>query len=348
MLWRLRAPVRSLAIRSCRRYSSTWIADPLRILFCGSDEFSIASLRALTRAQGTKPNLIQSIDVVHRPGKPTGRGLKKIREVPIKHVAREELQLPTHEIDTFTGWTPPIPFDVIIAVSFGLFVPPRILNLAKYGGLNVHPSLLPDLYGPAPIHQTILKGRKTTGVTVQTLDPRTFDRGVILAQTPAPGLRVDETFTYARLAEELSTEGERLLVAVLESGKFVPPLKNVGWYAESGGPVGHAEKLTPEHRRLDFDSAEKVDYSMIMRAVGQSWGILPNGARLIISQLKDCMMQDNTNRKPGLFVDEEQLAIKTLDNQILHVEKCTYEGGKRDMGHAAAIRALGEAHMSEI
>lgn len=75
--------------------------------------------------------------------------------MPIKDAARE-LSLPVHEIDTFTGWSPPIypgspqeVINLIIAVSFGLFVPPRILGAAKYGGLNLHPSLLPE-YGMLP------------------------------------------------------------------------------------------------------------------------------------------------------------------------------------------------------
>ncbi len=85
--------------------------------------------------------------------------------VPISETAKE-LGLPLHEIDTFTGWevgslrcwesgmvdTDPVkppkpqgmPINLIVAVSFGLFVPPRILGAAKYGGLNVHPSMLPE------------------------------------------------------------------------------------------------------------------------------------------------------------------------------------------------------------
>lgn len=68
--------------------------------------------------------------------------------MPIKRVALEELSLPIHQIDTFTGWLPPRPsgesINLVVAVSFGLLVPPRILNNAKYGGLNVHPSMLPE------------------------------------------------------------------------------------------------------------------------------------------------------------------------------------------------------------
>lgn len=68
--------------------------------------------------------------------------------VPIKSVAVDELDLPLHQIDTFTGWTPPCPagepINLVVAVSFGLLVPPRILKASKYGGLNVHPSMLPE------------------------------------------------------------------------------------------------------------------------------------------------------------------------------------------------------------
>ena len=82
MLWRLPAPVRSFLVPGYRRFNSTaaLTVPPLRILFCGSDDFSIASLRALSRAQREVPELIESIDVVHRPAKPTGRGLKTLRD----------------------------------------------------------------------------------------------------------------------------------------------------------------------------------------------------------------------------------------------------------------------------
>lgn len=80
MLWRLPPSVRSLLVSNCCRHSSTKSADPLKVLFCGADEFSIKSLRALSDAKQADPKLIKSIEVVHRPGKPTGRGLKVIRE----------------------------------------------------------------------------------------------------------------------------------------------------------------------------------------------------------------------------------------------------------------------------
>jgi methionyl-tRNA formyltransferase len=107
------------SILIARSFYSTDVPKPLRILFCGSDEFSCESLRAVAEEKKRNPGLIASIDVLCRPGKLSGRGMKTIREgkllqhsnvaiayylvVPIKRVA-EELGLPVHERDTFTGW----------------------------------------------------------------------------------------------------------------------------------------------------------------------------------------------------------------------------------------------------
>lgn len=92
-IWQLPANVRSLALAGsavCRRsYSVTArlhdAPEPLKILFCGSDDFSIASLRALNEARLDVPDFIHSIHVVHRPAKPTGRGLKTLREGMCSH-----------------------------------------------------------------------------------------------------------------------------------------------------------------------------------------------------------------------------------------------------------------------
>jgi len=125
LIWRLPASCRSFTFNAhysltCR-HKSTITYDPLRILFCGSEDFSIASLRALHKEHIDRPDTIASIDVVCRPGKRVGRGLKAVREgrcslrlpefwaspnmiaVPIQAVAKE-LALPVHNIDTFTGW----------------------------------------------------------------------------------------------------------------------------------------------------------------------------------------------------------------------------------------------------
>ncbi|KAF2967623.1 hypothetical protein GQX73_g5942 [Xylaria multiplex] len=230
-------------------------SDPLHILFCGSDDFSCASLKALHDEHIRNPDLIQSIEVVVRPGKRTGRGYKVVRDPPI-HSLAESLGLQIHERDTFTGWNMPSKTNLIIAVSFGLFVPPRLLRGAKYGGLNLHPSLLPDLRGPAPLHHTLLSGRTLTGVSLQTLDDAAFDHGVVLAQTPsdpasAAAVQIPPTCTTVRALEALITPiASEMLVQGLRSGLHVPPYTSVATPPSDESALSHAPKITKESQQL--------------------------------------------------------------------------------------------------
>ncbi|KAF1849588.1 Formyltransferase [Cucurbitaria berberidis CBS 394.84] len=344
MLWRLPASVRSLVLPTCHRYSSTVassrIPEPLRILFCGSDEFSIASLRALNGVKHDAPQLIDSIHVVHRPAKPAGRGLRTLREVPIKQVSTNELALPTHAIDTFTGWTPPTPINLAIAVSFGLFVPPRILGLARYGGLNVHPSLLPDLRGPAPIEHALLRRREYTGVSIQTLHSKQFDRGTILAQTPAPGIRVPPGLNAVLLEEQLARTGAEMLVDVLKTHRFAPPLEDVGWYDTSDGPIDHAPKITKKDRFIDFSVNTIENILSIQHALGDSWCILPNGDRLIIHKIADTGKIDERGGEPGIWVQKgyDYPLFRDASGKTGVILESTYAGFKAGQGNAKLLR----------
>ncbi|KAF2709181.1 Formyltransferase [Pleomassaria siparia CBS 279.74] len=345
MLWRLPVGLRPLVPSNCHSYSTVATPTPLRILFCGSDDFSIASLRALSRWKRDEPKRVKSIDVVHRPGKRTGRGLKIIKEVPIKRVALEELQLNTHEIDTFTGWTPPNPFDIIIAVSFGLLVPPRLLNAAKFGGVNVHPSLLPDLSGPAPIHHTLLKHRTKTGVTVQTLHPKYFDRGRVLAQTPSPGIDVPERTTVSALTTILGDQGAEMLVNVLGNADGWSMSEDAGWYQGTSGPVEHAGKIDKTHTYVDFATATAGDILIRHHVLGDLWCVPPQisgGERIILNEIDSLDVADATDCKPGLFIPagSNTVAIRTVDGKVLHVKSCTLPGGKKGGGNARLVRLL--------
>ncbi|KAL2118540.1 hypothetical protein VTJ04DRAFT_8200 [Mycothermus thermophilus] len=269
-------------------------SDPLRILFCGSDQFSCVSLRALhdelrKSASQSGGGLIRSIDVVVRPPKPTGRGYKVLKDVPLRSVA-EELNLPIHMRDTFTGWDMPQPdnehINLIIAVSFGLFVPPRLLSAAKYGGLNVHPSYLPDLRGPAPIHRALLLSRPSTGVTIQTLSPTTFDAGVPLMQTPHPGIPLPDLsattpipttkpnespspspspspppFSPDQLQDlhtRLAQEGANLLLQTLHRGLHVPPHKSCLVTTAADGSSQEAEQARQKGDFSAYVHAPKI------------------------------------------------------------------------------------------
>ncbi|KKZ66095.1 methionyl-tRNA formyltransferase [[Emmonsia] crescens] len=377
-LFILRRPLLVSATYSKVRYVSTKSCDPLRILFCGSDTFSIASLKALCKERANNPETIASIDVVCRPGKRVGRGLKLIREAPIKAVAAQ-LSLPIHEIDTFTGWKPPQPqgdpINLIIAVSFGLFVPPRILNAAKYGGLNVHPSLLPDFRGPAPLHHTLLAGETRTGVTLQTLDTREFDHGVILDQTPPPGFNIPnpDTCDVPRLLDLVSNKGAQMLVDGIRNRVFVPPLKGVGWHKPGNeAALRHAGKISPEDRHINWSSWTAQEINRRQRALGLLWSNAVIGAdspvsanngqkkRVIFTKMEldeSCSLGglDSIKLDPGVIFAlpdaqtkadglDRPLYVTTCDRKIFRIDELRVQ----DRGSAPAYRAAKKAKLLNI
>lgn len=262
--------------------------------------------------------------------------------MPIKHVAVDELKLETHVIDSFTGWTPPIAINLIVAVSFGLFVPPRILNLAKYGGLNVHPSLLPDLRGPAPIEHALLRNRTHTGVSVQTLDPHHFDQGIILAQTPAPGLPISHDTDVTTLEAQLAAKGAELLIHVLRASAFVPPLKDAGWYINSHGPMNHAPKVNKQDRFIDFQKQTMSDIFAVQRALGDPWCLLPNGDRLILHKVISTDNISMDDRAPGIWIEKTHKfpLFRAACGTVGEIHESTYAGSKAGHGNAKLCRMI--------
>ncbi|KAI9753726.1 MAG: hypothetical protein M4579_005017 [Chaenotheca gracillima] len=359
-------------VRQCG-YSSSAHHDPLRILFCGSDAFSSESLRALYEKHREKPELISSIDVVCRPGKRTGRGLKVVREVPIKGIA-QELTLPVHEIDTFTGWEPPVPYSLVIAVSFGLLVPPRILSAAQYGGLNVHPSLLPDFRGGAPLHHTLLAGRRHTGVTLQTLHPNRFDHGEIVSQTPSGGIDIPnpDTCTVRDLEHLLAPIGAKMLVQSIEGASFLPPFASkttneLDKETRSDRPL-LAPKITKEDTHIHWGSWGREEILRRQRILGPLWnmagvneanqaGEQTKSIRVVLYGLKSSDLLPSVpvseiqNQDPGTPIllpatesTPAKVVVWTVDRQILEIKQIIVEG--RPINDAA--RAVKKARLVSI
>lgn len=346
-----------------KRLYSSKACEPLRILFCGSDEFSIASLRALDRKRKEQPELIASIDVVCRPEKHVQRNLKQLREVPIAPIARD-LDLPLHQIDTFTQWEPPVsargPINIIIAVSFGLLVPSRILGRANYGGLNVHPSMLPEFRGPAPLHHTLLTGQETTGVTLQTLHPTRFDEGKIISQTPHPGIKHGAK-TVDELRNVLAPIGAQMLVQAIEDRSFFPPVEYRELHKTVHGvpEYKYASKITPKDRHIDWATWTANDILNRQRIIGPLWNIsealIKNSsgesreAKRLIWDQGFRLLKDECHLFPaighpiivGLHGSTQNLYVRTCDGQILVANEVKVEGQTTaEVVHAAKRTGL--------
>ena len=213
----------------------------VKIVFIGSPEFALPSLKALAAN-------FQVVGVVTQPDKPAGRG-QVLTPPPVKTVALE-LDLPVIQPDhikepeamaALQAWQP----DLLVVAAFGQILRPSVLDLAPHGCVNVHASLLPRWRGAAPIQATILNGDAFTGVTIMRMDPG-VDTGPILNQRAIPVLPED---TAGTLGERLSILGADLLVETLPGylyGTIQPR-------AQDESQATRAPMLKKEDGQLDFN-----------------------------------------------------------------------------------------------
>jgi methionyl-tRNA formyltransferase len=202
---------------------------------------------------------------------------------------------------------------LIIAVSFGLFVPSRLLRSSSYGGLNVHPSLLPDLKGAAPLQWALLTGRSHTGVSVQTLSPVAFDAGTVLAQTPLPGIPVPPGCTLPHLRDLLAPIGAEMLVSALRAGLYLPPLKAAGWEPteKEAKDLVLARKITKGDRWEQWtgDEAKTArEWALRARVLGSLWTVAlrkdGEERRVIFEEVEEVPQRD--------WPEEAQLFMRRL------------------------------------
>ncbi|MFH0988114.1 MAG: methionyl-tRNA formyltransferase [Parcubacteria group bacterium] len=180
----------------------------MRLVFCGTDDFCVPTLSALF------DNFFVAA-VVTEPDRPSGRGLKIVasrpKQMAIEHgvpCLQPEKLVGNKE---FIGELKKINPDVIVVAAYGQFLPNELLELPKYGCLNVHPSLLPKFRGPSPIQSALLNDDKSTGVTIIKLNSK-MDAGDIVGQVESP---IDEDDDYFSMEKKLSELGARLLVESL-------------------------------------------------------------------------------------------------------------------------------------
>jgi methionyl-tRNA formyltransferase len=187
------------------------------VVFMGSPEFALPILRALA-------NCYTVVGVVTQPDRPAGRG-RILTSPPIKCLA-DELDLPTIQpsrlsapeaFQQLQAWAP----DLIVVAAFGQILRPAVLDLPKYGCVNVHASLLPRWRGAAPIQAAILHGDDLTGATIMRMDPG-VDTGPILSQKT---ISITNQDTAGYLSVRLSLLGAELLLETLPgylSSKITP------------------------------------------------------------------------------------------------------------------------------
>lgn len=186
--------------------------------------------------------------------------------IPVAHTAAE-LGVDVLPLDAFPKDLVLPENCLIVAASYGKFIPKRILKQSPYRGLNVHPSLLPQLRGSSPIQRAIMRGWKTTGVSVQTLSTEGFDLGEVLSRKG--GVEVGEK-GYAELRDELGKIGAELLLDVIRDGRFIHG-KDIVPAEERQGELFTAPKLELNDSRVNWEAMTVNEALQVMRALGKVW-----------------------------------------------------------------------------
>jgi len=185
---------------------STSAIEP-NIVFMGSPDFAVPSLRALAAGP-------YMLTVVTQPDRPTGRSGKPAPP-PVK-VAAQELGLPILQPETmrdpdFRARFAALHPKATVLVAYGEYLPSSLLDLPERASINLHPSLLPRWRGSTPIQSAILAGDRTTGVTIIHMD-KGLDTGPILGQQ---SVEIGQEETHTELSRRLAVVGAELLAQIL-------------------------------------------------------------------------------------------------------------------------------------
>ena len=181
----------------------------MKIVFMGTPDFAVPALEALVKGGH------QVIAVVTQPDKPKGRG-KGMAMPPVKEKAME-FNIPVYQPvkvreEGFSQQLRELSPEVIVVAAFGQILPKVILDLPRYGCINIHASLLPKYRGAAPIQWAIINGEKETGVTTMMMDAG-LDTGDMLEKTVVP---IEEGETAQSLSDKLSAAGGPLILSTLK------------------------------------------------------------------------------------------------------------------------------------
>ena len=212
----------------------------MKIVFMGTPDFSVPALEELAKVH-------QVAAVVTQQDRPKGRG-HKMQYTPVKEKALE-LNIPVYQPEKvknpeFVDILREINPDVIVVIAFGQILSKEILDLPKYGCINVHASLLPKYRGAAPIQWAVIDGEEETGVTTMYM-AEGLDTGDVIDTAV---IKLDEKETGGSLFDKLAIEGGKLIVETLSKLENGTATRT----QQDDEKSSYAGKITKELGQIDF------------------------------------------------------------------------------------------------
>ena len=246
----------------------------MKVLFMGTPDFAVFSLRALVEAGHN------ICGVVTQPDKPRGRGYT-LTPPPVKVTANEYgipvYQPATLKDEAFSELLRELCPEVCVVVAYGKILPESVLRFPKYGCVNVHGSLLPEYRGAAPMQRAIIDGKKVTGITTMYMDVG-LDTGDMLLSEQVDILEDDN---FEDIHDKLGALGASLIVRTLEAleNNTAPRIP------QDNTKATYAAKITKEDCLIDFSktAAELHDLIRGLSPIPLALTHTPDGKLLKVS-----------------------------------------------------------------
>jgi methionyl-tRNA formyltransferase len=222
-----------------------------RIIFMGTPQFAVPTLERIIREK------YEILSVVTQPDRPKGRG-RKLAPSPVKAVAQENnlgILQPERLDDRFLEAIVSLRPDLFVVVAFGQIIPGKVLSSARWGGINIHASLLPRYRGSAPIQWAIINNERTTGLTTMFMDEG-LDTGPILLKKEVDIL---EGETAGELHDRLADLAPDLLIRTLQ-GLAGGTIREI---AQDDSLATYTSKLTKEQGLIDWSWPAERLYGLI-------------------------------------------------------------------------------------
>ena len=279
----------------------------MRILFWGTPDFAVPSLRALAN------DGVEIVGVVTQPDRPAGRG-RRVKMSPVK----EEALALGHEVlapirpqgQEFIAQITELRPDLSVVVAYGHILKREILHLPSLGSVNVHASLLPQLRGAAPVNWAIIRGHEQTGVTVMRM-VEAMDAGPIIHQLSEP---ISDEDSASELMSRLSELGSLALREALGSIKRGDTEER----EQLEDAVSYAPKVDRKSARIDWTlSANEV--ALLIRGMDATPGAWSELAGMPIKFFRPSLVPESEFSQPGAVVraDPEQgLVISTSSGGV--------------------------------
>lgn len=283
----------------------------IRTIFIGTPDFGVPALEALIASVD-----FEVIAAITQPDKKIGRE-QIISQPPIKVCAIKH-QIPVFQPEKINNFVPELKNlnpDLIIVAAYAQIISEEILNLPKYGCLNIHASLLPKYRGAACIQAAILNGDAETGVTIMKMD-KGLDTGDIIKQFP---IKISDDDTAEILFEKLSKLGGEIIVPTLLefiAGKITPQ-------KQDDSLASYVKILKKEDGKINWqESAEKIERQV--RAM-YSWPGAFGELRINNEELKIIkiikvspeILEINNKKTGEVFLHENQLAVQCGEDALI-------------------------------